>query len=228
MNSNKFNQFIEKGILSRWLAWPARTRQTWIAGILALSTVSALLGAAALFSFNQTAGAVSTVPSRWPISTHLVQPAHAGVLLVFVHPYCSCSVATIHEIANLSLSRNSRKGALSITVLFYRPKNSQWEPGSLWGKVEREIPGARAVWDDEGREAMRFGARTSGYTLLYGAGGDLLFKGGVTESRGHEGDNFGIGQLQSSLDTGLRASRTSLVFGCALAGADEPSAGVIP
>ncbi|HWF07738.1 MAG TPA: hypothetical protein VG297_04690 [Bryobacteraceae bacterium] len=178
---------------------------------------------AALFAFDETAGAVSAVPAQWPSASVITRPGGNGALLVFVHPYCSCTVATIHEIATLSAGRNSQNGRPATTVLFYRPRNAGWRPGSLWSKVN-EIPGARAVWDDDGREARRFGARTSGYTLLYGARGDLLFKGGVTGSRGHEGGNLGIDQLRTSIDTGRPAPRGTLVFGCALADAGEPPA----
>ncbi len=62
--------------------------------------------------------------------------------------------------------------------------------------------------------------------ILYDAKGDLLFKGGVTGSRGHEGDNLGIEALRASIDTGRPAPRGSLVFGCALSGSDivQPAA----
>jgi hypothetical protein len=191
----------------------SRKSRTWIPAILSFSAICTLAGTGLLFSFDQTAGAVSAVPARWPASSVIARPARTDALLVFVHPYCSCTVATLHEIASLRQS-----GQVSTTVLFYRPKNSGWLPGDLWQKVAREIPGARQIWDDEGREAKRFGARTSGFAMLYDAKGDLLFRGGVTGSRGHEGDNLGIDQLRASIDTGQPAPHSSLVFGCALAG----------
>ena len=39
---------------------------------------------------------------------------------------------------------------------------------------------------------QRFGAETSGQTLLYDRDGRLLFSGGTTGSRGHDGDNAGF------------------------------------
>lgn len=195
----------------------ARTRRIWIAGILSFSTICTVLGFAALFAFDQTAGAVSKVPTRWPGSTILDRPAEHGSLLVFVHPYCSCTVATLHEIATLSVDRQARGGRPSTTILFYRPKNSNWKPGKLWNNAQNEIPGAQTVWDEGGEEALRFGARTSGYAVFYNAQGNLLFNGGVTGSRGHEGDNFGIDELRTAIDTGRSASHSSLVFGCDLA-----------
>lgn len=196
----------------------------WILGILSFSTICTLAGTALLFNFDQTAGAVSAVPARWPASSVIERPARTRALLVFVHPYCSCTVATLHEIASLGAG-SPQTGQLSTTVLFYRPKNSGWLPGNLWQKAEREIPGALRIWDDDGLEARRFGARTSGFAVLYDAKGELLFHGGVTGSRGHEGDNLGIDRLQASIDTGRPAPRPSLVFGCALAGADVQPAG---
>jgi hypothetical protein len=192
----------------------------WMFAMLSFSAVCTLAGTGLLFSFDQTAGAVSAVPARWPGSSAVARSARRGTLLVFVHPYCSCTVATLHEIATLRQS-----GQLSTTVMFYRPKNSGWLPGNLWRKAESEIPGVMPIWDDDGREARRFGARTSGFAVLYDAKGDLLFRGGVTGSRGHEGDNLGIDQLRASLETGRPAPRSSLVFGCALAGSELPQTG---
>jgi hypothetical protein len=209
-------------------AWSSQKRRICIAGILSFSTLCTLAGIVALFSFDQTAGAAGAVPVRWPASSAVERSAHHAALLVFVHPECSCSVATVHEIATLSAGRTSQAERLSPTVLFYRPKNSGWLPGNLWSQVAREIPGAQPVWDDGGQEARRFGARTSGYTLLYGAGGDLLFKGGVTGSRGHQGDNLGMDQLRASIETGRPAAHASLVFGCALTGVDVLPTGEKP
>jgi hypothetical protein len=202
-----------------------RKSRMWIPAILSFSTICTLAGAGLLFSFDQTAGGVSAVPARWPASSVVERPAQKGTLLVFVHPYCSCTVATLHEIASLSTGIRAQGGQVSTAVLFYRPKNSGWTPGNLWSKAASEIPGAREIWDDDGREAKRFGARTSGFAVFYDAKGDLLFRGGVTGSRGHEGDNLGIDRLRASIDTGRPAPHSSLVFGCALAGADVPPIG---
>jgi hypothetical protein len=197
-------------------AGSALKRRIWIVCILSFSTICTVVGFAALSRFDETAGAASNVPVRWPASTALERPAAHGSLLLFVHPYCSCTVATLHEMAILSADRKLKGASPSTTILFYRPANSHWQPGKLWKNAQHDIPGAQTVWDDGGREALRFGARTSGYALLYGAAGNLLFKGGVTGSRGHEGDNFGIDELSTAIATGRPAPHASLVFGCDL------------
>lgn len=48
-----------------------------------------------------------------------------------------------------------------------------------------------AMNDRDGAELSRFGFRTSGDTRLYAPDGALVFHGGITASRGHEGDNPG-------------------------------------
>ena len=56
--------------------------------------------------------------------------------------------------------------------------------------------------DDDGAEARRFGAETSGQTLLYDEHGALLFSGGITGARGHAGDNAGRASLVALLNRG--------------------------
>jgi hypothetical protein len=84
--------------------------------------------------------------------------------------------------------------------------------------MAKALPHARVHWDDGGKEAMRFGAATSGYVVLFNTGGSLLFRGGVTASRGHEGDNAGFDSLLVSLRSGVPARASSRVFGCGLIG----------
>ena len=156
------------------------------------------------------------VPTAWPRESAIARPRNRPEMLVFVHPDCSCTFATIDELEQLE-TRKSGASAPEVNVLFYRPRNSKWSPNALWKKAQG-LPGSRVRWDDDAREARRFGVLTSGYTLLYSASGKLLFNGGVTGSRGHTGDNFGIERLAAALASGERAPVKSLVFGCALGG----------
>ncbi len=70
--------------------------------------------------------------------------------------------------------------------------------------------------DIQGREALRFGAATSGQTLLYDASGRLLFSGGITPARGHAGDNDGSDALLELLSGGSGRHHQTPVFGCSL------------
>lgn len=192
-----------------------RKRRMLAVTLLTFSAVSTLLGLRVLIAFDQTAGAAGAIPKQWPASSPIRRIGGRPELLVFIHPFCSCSDATIAELAQLSARRKAGAPAPAITVLFFRPRHSGWPPGSLWKKA-RGLQAAHVVWDDDGQEAKRFGARTSGYTLLYSPKGDLLFGGGVTASRGHQGDNYGLDELTASLDSGQPGHAPTRVFGCAL------------
>jgi hypothetical protein len=52
--------------------------------------------------------------------------------------------------------------------------------------------------------------------VLYDARGRLLFSGGLTSARGHEGDSFGLRRIRSLLLTGEADRRDAPVFGCSL------------
>jgi hypothetical protein len=79
--------------------------------------------------------------------------------------------------------------------------------------------------DVGGAEASRFGARTSGYVLLYDASGKLTFQGGITGSRGHAGENIGRRTLQRILDAEPGPMHEHAVYGCALLGEGAPGDG---
>jgi hypothetical protein len=74
--------------------------------------------------------------------------------------------------------------------------------------------------DEGGREGSRFAVGTSGGVVLYDTRGRLLFRGGITAARGHEGDSFGQERIASLLTTGAADRADAPVFGCALE--DEP------
>ncbi|MDP9115261.1 MAG: RedB protein, partial [Acidobacteriota bacterium] len=84
-----------------------------------------------------------------------------------------------------------------------------------WTKAQH-LENVTVSWDDGGAEAKRFGATTSGSVLLYSSKGELLFAGGVTASRGHVGENFGLSRLQAALQTGHPDDLLSPIFGCGL------------
>jgi len=199
-------------------------RRTLVAAVLGFSAFSTLLGMRALITFEQTAGSVGAAPLRWPASSAVKRFKGHPEILVFVHPFCSCTDATMAELAQLSVRKKPGAITPAITVLFYRPRGSGWVPNGLW-RTAQSFENAHVVWDDDGREANKFGARTSGYALLYNAEGNLLFRGGVTGSRGHRGDNDGLDELAASLDSQRPARAASRVFGCALGSSDKELGG---
>jgi hypothetical protein len=175
-----------------------------------------------LLAFDEAPAAMGRAPSRWPHASGLERPLGTPELLVFAHPFCSCTRASVSELARLASLQENKPNSPKIVFVVFRPhKNSGWQWTALERKIS-ELPRARLVWDDNGAEAKLFDAETSGTVALYDSAGILLFHGGVTGSRGHEGDNYGLSELRRVLDsssagqtkqTGVTAAR---VFGCAI------------
>lgn len=175
------------------VAWTLRKSLGTLVGVGWL--VATTFGLARLWTYEATAGVPANAPKTFPAP----QPAERPTLVLLIHPRCPCTRATIDELAKLM---TDCQGKLDATVFVIRPKGMPdgWERSELWTRAA-SIPGVTVSSDDQGTAARRFGSATSGQALLYSAGGELLFAGGITESRGHGGDNAG------------RAAITDLVLG---------------
>jgi hypothetical protein len=163
----------------------------------------------------QTAnGSAGVAPQDWPKGSRLRMDSTHDTLIMFAHPQCPCTRASIEELNRL-LART--QGKVSTQVLFFKPAQfpDSWAKADLW-RSAAAIPGVAVEADSEGAEARLFGAQTSGYVLLYDTRGRLLFKGGITGSRGHAGDNDGENAILA-LVTGQEANlKQTQVFGCSL------------
>jgi len=183
-----------------------------------LTTV--VIGLSWLWEYEATPGEATTSPRSWPDDSRIERNMDRPTLVVFAHPRCPCTRSTIGELAVIVAHCEER---VDVHVQFFRPSSvsSEWEKTDLWSSAEA-IPGVSVVWDENGSEAMRFRATTSGYSLLYGANGQLLFNGGITGSRGHSGDNAGRSAIVSLLMNGVAAQKpNTFVFGCPLLGRDD-------
>ena len=90
-----------------------------------------------------------------------------------------------------------------------------WAESPLW-KRAATIRGITVVADKDGRAAASFGALTSGQAVLYDESAQLVFSGGLTASRGHEGDNAGRTAIEQLVRSGRADRSSTFVFGCAL------------
>ncbi|MDB6139663.1 MAG: redB [Verrucomicrobiaceae bacterium] len=136
------------------------------------------------------------------------------MLVMFAHPRCPCSSASIGELATLMARCQGRLGA---QVWFFQPagETEEWARTDLW-RSAATIPGVTVHVDSEGIEARRFNAETSGQVALYSQAGSLLFQGGITLSRGHSGDNPGSDAIEALLCHQFSGPVQTPVFGCAL------------
>jgi hypothetical protein len=171
-------------------------------------------GIRTLWQYAETPGRAATAPAFWPADTLARRAAGRATLVVFIHPQCSCSRATIGELAKV-VARCGEKVAVSVWVYAPSQEPGGWPRTDLWWSAAA-IPGVRVFEDRDGREARHFGAATSGQALLYDAGGTLVFKGGITASRGHSGDNDGRDAIVSLVRGQTPPRRATPVFGCSL------------
>jgi hypothetical protein len=176
-------------------------------------------GLAMLWSFENAPAARAEIAAAWPPEALLHQRPGRPALVVVLHPQCSCSLATVAELARLMARAGGAVDAYAL-VLAPRSEPDAWVHSGLW-RAAADIPGVRVIADRDGHDARRFGAIASGQTMLYGGDGRLAFSGGITASRGHEGDNAGVDAIQAVL-RGTPAPRraSTFVFGCLLFNAD--------
>jgi hypothetical protein len=135
------------------------------------------------------------------------------VLVMFLHPQCPCSHASVVELARLV---STRERLVDARVLVLRPPDEpeEWcDTRSV--RAAREIPGVTVSVDDGGREARLFGATTSGHVVVY-SGGALVFSGGITPARGHEGDNPGFDTALAAISGVGRVAAVAETYGCDL------------
>lgn len=162
--------------------------------------------------YQITPGVAAIPPSR--MGEQIQAPK--GHLLLFLHPQCGCSMATVDELQR-TLSKTQL--ALATTIYFYKPRNepASWCTGTrLWNEAKL-IPNAKVIIDSDGQAAKKFGARCSGQILIYAPkSGSLVFSGGITESRGHEGESRGGDAIIEFAKTGTCSIHKTNVFGCAI------------
>ena len=187
-----------------------------------LWVLAIVTGFAFLLRYKNTPSDQGRPPAQWPAASAVPRNPRGATLLMFVHPRCPCTQASISELARL----------LPATPTGFRAEVVVAEPEGIpdgWSDTElvrraRAIQGVHVVRDEANREAARFHALASGLVVLYDESGRRLFSGGITPSRGHEGDSFGRRRLLAVL-SGRTADRDqSPVFGCAL-GAGPASRG---
>ena len=176
----------------------------------------AAIGAGTLYlvRYANTSGKSAFPPTKWPSESRVIRNPPAATLILFGHPNCPCSTASVGEL-NEIMAKISRR--IQVHVAFVVPKgaDASWRQTSLWEDAQL-IPGVRTVLDEDGVEAKRFNAKTSGQVVLYDENGELVFTGGITGSRGHFGDNVGKTAVVSFGNGKKLSVNTTPVFGCSL------------
>jgi hypothetical protein len=166
-----------------------------------------------LWNYGAISGDSEAPPAMWPAHSQIARNS-GPTLLLFAHPLCPCTRASLAELARLVAACHDR---VDTHVLLIAPREMEaaWRDSDLYSEA-LAIPGVTVQADVNRREARLFQARTSGICLLYGSDGKLLFHGGITPSRGHEGDNYGRRSIVSLLLGDKAEFNATPVFGCPL------------
>jgi hypothetical protein len=182
--------------------------------LVAIWLVAILAGTALLGRYKSQSGSSGAVPERWPVEAVVSLSRTVPTLVLFAHPQCPCSRASIGELV-VVLSR--AHGRVDAHVLFDRPSSEpdDWTDTDLW-RSAAAIPGVDVGVDTDGVEARRFGAQTSGWVVLYDPGGRLMFAGGITSARGHAGDSEGRRAVLALLGGEAPQRTRAPVFGCSI------------
>jgi hypothetical protein len=180
-------------------------------------------GMVLLWRYKLTPGSRGEAASTWPAETAIERTPGRPTLVMIAHPKCTCTRASLTELAALL----GEGGAAARThVVFLRPDgvSDDWEKSDTFERA-RHMPGVEVHVDPGGREAKLFGSTVSGETFLYDEGGQLLFHGGITESRGHEGDNRGRRRVRELIGKRAVDRHDSPAFGCELEGTKQGGGG---
>src|SRR5690606_33073432 len=114
--------------------------------------------------YSNTAGEVAPSQGAWPLETQLVRTGDRPAAILFAHPKCPCTQATIQEFQRLEARF---PGAFETLAVFTLPASDaeDWKSSRLIQQA-RNLRSARLIFDQGGEEAARFQAHVSGQVLL--------------------------------------------------------------
>jgi hypothetical protein len=161
---------------------------------------------------HATTPAVSEpAPKVFPAASRLPRAPDKSTLFMFVHPECPCTRASLHELSGLLVDQSAKVSA--VLVVASALSGEPWQ-STASGSIAQGIPGLAVFDDRDGAEAVRFGVHASSEVVLYDAQGRLQFSGGITESRGHVGDNVGLQTVKRLIEHSAPAAQQNPVYGC--------------
>jgi hypothetical protein len=171
-------------------------------------------GWTALSKYQNTPGKAPASPQEWPSVSSIHRQSDLPTLVMFLHPHCPCSRASLAQLSSIMTHAQNK---MRTQVVFVKPVDVplDWVKTDLYEKALK-IPGVNVMIDEDGREAEMFHGEVSGQVMLYDASGQLVFSGGITASRGHEGDNDGQDAILSFLNNGTLVKDKTPFFGCVL------------
>jgi len=189
-------------------------------GLIVLWSTAVAFGFSLLLVHESTPGMANPLPTHWPTDIAVQRCTDRPMLLVFIHPQCPCTMATLKELERLVAEVEM---PVQTTLILNCPTDQEtaWKQTAIWRRCESISKGSLLV-DFGGEMATKFRISTSGHCALYSAAGKLLFQGGITASRGHEGESTGRVAIRAHLSSNgrdidkMQMKSETPVFGCEL------------
>lgn len=138
-------------------------------------------------------------------------------LVMYVHPHCPCTRASFEELTKIvdRARAMGKQPAVKIVVVVAPGMPDGWREGPNVRAAHR-FQGAEVIYDLDAQLARAQSATTSGHVVLIDGPARLGFRGGITRSRGHAGDNDGTRAIVDILNGRKPAVASTPVFGCPL------------
>ncbi len=196
--------------------------RAWLAVSLVLWAVAVAVAVGALMTYGNRPGELGEPAPTWSLEA-LGEPAtDRPTLVMFVHPKCPCTRASLEQVAKVQAARPH---AFDLQFVIFVPTDEvgDWRNSDLIAFALRLAPEG-VQFDSGGVLTKDAGARVSGTVAFYSTDGRLQFWGGVTPARGHQGPAAGLEAIRDLIDGNDAASRRAAVFGCPFFEAGESCA----
>src|SRR5438132_4378522 len=100
-----------------------------IAILIAAWCVCAGLGLTKMLTYELTPAASAAAPAMWPPAAAIGRDASDPTLVLFLHPRCPCSRATLAELERLIAACNE---PFALRIVFVRPQGT----GEDWNRTD--------------------------------------------------------------------------------------------
>lgn len=167
-----------------------------------------------LFAHTYRSAAVGAAVSTWPNDTPLPREAADLQVVLFAHPLCPCTRATLAELGE-ALARLPTKPAVSAVFVTAGLSPAAVAKSDTLASARR-IPSVHIEIDGSGGLARQFGATISGEVLVFDRQGTRLYRGGLTAGRGHRGGSAALTLFEQILSGSAYQAVETPVFGCRL------------
>src|SRR5262245_56961175 len=99
-------------------------------------SVCAGLGLAKMLTYELTPAPAAAAPASWPPSAAVDRDPSCPTLVLFLHPHCPCSRATLAELERLIATSNGR---FALRIVFVPPEGTSdaWNGTALYRAAEK-------------------------------------------------------------------------------------------